>query len=454
MVLFGMLARESIPLVKELSESWSQVIRNVALSIILLRSGLNFDITALKNKGSAILRLTFIPQIFEAIITGIMAVYLLDIPPGLAVAMGFMISAVASSIILSACRPLRNEGYGVSKGIHSMLISASSLDDVIGTTVFGLCIGVGFTSADMDYGSFISSEWWAGFIMVPFEILVGIGLGIVVGMFIGMIESFNSILRSLFCLAGSLTLVFGAEYLSKVYADLLGAGYLATIIFASFAAKKWGNVKSDEVENRVNVFWIILMPVLYGVLGSGLDFDEVNSDIMSKAFVVMITGVLIRIPLAYLSVCKADLNTREKLFISIAWIPKATIQAALGGVILGIIDRKNLDAEYYKYGQSILAITLLSILITTPLGALLIGLLGKKLLQQGNAIPVDEDFSSDNQQKYVRKAVEYLYLRNVIPNKNVKVIIVAQDENVDLNKTNSLSKDSDYPTPVISFTIF
>jgi solute carrier family 9B (sodium/hydrogen exchanger), member 1/2 len=216
MVLFGMLARTAVPLVQELSESWSQVIRNVALSMILLRSGLNFDITAIKNKRSATLGLTFVPQIFEAIITSVLATELLDIPPGLAVAMGFMNSAVASSIILSACRPLRNEGYGVSKGIHSMLISASSLDDVIGTTVFGLCIGVAFTSADLEYGNWIASEWWVGFIMVPLEILFGILAGTVAGVLIGLIERFNSILRSLFCLAASLAFVFGAEYMSKL----------------------------------------------------------------------------------------------------------------------------------------------------------------------------------------------------------------------------------------------
>jgi NhaP-type Na+/H+ or K+/H+ antiporter len=225
-------------------------------------------------------------------------------------------------------------------------------------------------------------------------------------------------------------------------------GYLATIIFASVAAKKWGPVKSDEVENRVNLFWIMLMPLLYGILGSGIDFDIVDSDIMWRAFVVMIVGAIVRVPLSYISVIKADLNHKEKLFISIAWIPKATVQAALGGVILGIIDQKNLGTTYYKYGQSILAITLLSILITAPLGALLIGLLGKKLLKQANPAAIDPEFRVNSIDKYEGMHVDHLYLQHVIPNKIVKVVILSPENRIKSNKTRSLSAESDEQTPV------
>lgn len=195
------------------------------------------------------------------------------------------------------------------------------------------------------------------------------------------------------------------------------------------------------------------MPLLYGILGSGLDFEIVDSDIMCRAFLVMIIGTIVRIPLSYISVIKADLNYKEKLFISIAWIPKATVQAALGGVILGIIDQKNLGTTFYRYGQSILAITLLSILITAPLGALLIGLFGKKLLKQGNPATMDEDLSGDNIDKYEGKSVDYLYLRNVIPNKLVKVIIISPEKRSKTNKSRSISADSGEHTPVSSVSM-
>jgi solute carrier family 9B (sodium/hydrogen exchanger), member 1/2 len=197
----------------------------------------------------------------------------------------------------------------------------------------------------------------------------------------------------------------------------------------------------------------MLMPLLYGILGSGLDFEIVDSDIMWRAFVVMIVGTIVRVPLSYISVIKADLNYKEKLFISIAWIPKATVQAALGGVILGIIDQKNLETTFYRYGQSILAITLLSILITAPLGALLIGLLGKKLLKQGNPATMDEELSSANIDKYEGRHVDYLYLRHVIPNKIVKVVILSPENRLKSKKSRSMSADSDEHTPVSSVSM-
>lgn len=132
MILAGILARNILnDVIGEMDEEWSLEIRKLALTVILLRAGLGLDLGKLKSKGRAIILLTACPQLLEATATAVSSHFIFGISWPFSFALGFMIGAVSPAVVVPSCLKLRNEGYGVDKGIPSVVVAASSLDDVL-----------------------------------------------------------------------------------------------------------------------------------------------------------------------------------------------------------------------------------------------------------------------------------------------------------------------------------
>jgi len=131
MLLGGILARNTISIVSDIQLEWSIQLRTLALTVILLRAGLGLDVQKVRQNSGAVLRLTGFPQLVEALVTGVACYLVFDIPWAFCFALGFMIGAVSPAVVVPACIKMMKEGIGTDKGIPSIIVAASSLDDVL-----------------------------------------------------------------------------------------------------------------------------------------------------------------------------------------------------------------------------------------------------------------------------------------------------------------------------------
>ncbi len=147
------------------------------------------------------------------------------------------------------------------------------------------------------------------------------------------------------------------------------------------AALKWRSTKFEEqIQNNLKVFWLIFQPFLFALIGAEVKVSDITGNAIGLALLSLLIGLTIRMITSALVVFGADLNLKEKLFISLAWLPKATVQAAIGPIALDFVQEENLKDK--ELATLVLTIAVLSILITAPLGAIAIAITGPKLLNK------------------------------------------------------------------------
>ena len=201
--------------------------------------------------------------------------------------------------------------------------------------------------------------------------------------------------RWLILFGGGLIALFGAHL---IHYD--GAGGLATIIMAFVASMQWrkeGWGDHNPVSKTFQRMWIILQPVIFALIGTEIQIDKINLETLGYSILVLMLALVVRMVGTYIAVLGAGLNTKEKIFMAFAWLPKATVQAALGPIFLDNVlrfeeskfDQLGNREEWIGMGNDILTLAVLSILITAPLGAVSILALGPRLLER------DENFKAE-----------------------------------------------------------
>ncbi|KAI1238508.1 hypothetical protein IHE44_0013242 [Lamprotornis superbus] len=327
MLLAGFLIRNT-PFINDFVQinlRWSAALRNIALSIILTRAGLGLDPKALKKLKAVCLRLAFGPCLSETGTAAVLAFLFLHLPWQWGFILGFVLGAVSPAVVVPSMLILQAGGYGVEKGVPTLLMAAGSIDDILAITGFNTCLGMAFSSGSTLYNV----------LRGVLEVAIGIAAGGVLGMFIRYFPSHDQASlawkRSYFVLGLSMFAVFGS-----IYFGFPGSGGLCTLVLAFVAG------------------------LCVAILGIAL---------------------VVRIVATFLMVSFAGFNFKEKVFVSLAWIPKATVQAAIGSLALDTA-RRHQDEQLEKYGMDVLTVAFLAILITAPIGALVIGLAGPRLLQK------------------------------------------------------------------------
>lgn len=200
---------------------------------------------------------------------------------------------------------------------------------------------------------------------------------------------------------GGLIALFGAHL---IHYD--GAGGLATIIMAFVAGIQWrreGWGDHNPVTKTFQRMWIILQPVIFALIGTEIQVDKINFQTLGMSILVLFIALIIRMVGTYVAVMGGELNVKEKIFMAFAWLPKATVQAALGPIFLDNVKALNAadfeqlgdQAEWLQMGNDILTLAVLSILITAPLGAVSILALGPRLLEQDEVKTEDAEESLD-----------------------------------------------------------
>ncbi|XP_050417679.1 sodium/hydrogen exchanger 9B2 [Patella vulgata] len=374
MLLLGCLLR-NVPVVnfaESIDKQWSSSLRAIALVIILIRAGLGLDPVALKKLSLVVLRLAALPCIFEALTVGVAAWGILGFPWSWAFMLGFIHSAVSPAVVVPSMLKLQEEKLGTNKGIPTMVIAAGSLDDVLAISGFGIALGIAFSQGDLTMT----------IIHGPIEAVVGLTFGLIYGVICWYLPNPNSsrvvFYRFALVFGGGLFSVFGSRTL-----ELPGAGALACLTLAFVAAHGWrrhGWTGANPVTTLMGRLWQIFQPLLFGLIGAEVDITKVKVDLIGAGIGVLFIGLSVRVVVSFLVMYGTDLNLREKLFVPFAWLPKATVQAAVGSVALDTAREKGGDPELIELGTKVLAMAVLVIIITAPLGALAISITAPRLL--------------------------------------------------------------------------
>lgn len=342
-------------------------LRTIALIVILLKAGLSLDMGDLKKVGRSAILLSFLPASFEILSYAIFVPKILGLNLIDGLLMGAVMAAVSPAIVVPRMVKLIDEGYGKDESIPQMILAGASCDDV-----FVLVLFSSFLS--MAKGSEFSFK---SLLKVPVSITLGIGFGIVIGyllyLFFERRYKNGSYIRNSSKVIIILALAFLLVSLEGLVKEIIPiSGLLAVIAMASSYKIKADDGVVERLSEKFAKLWIFAEILLFVLVGAEVDIKYMTG-IGFIGIALIFLGLLIRSIGVFISVAGSRLSKNEKIFTILAYTPKATVQAAIGSVAL---------ANGIGSGMAILSIAVLGIIITAPLGAILIDKSYKKLLKK------------------------------------------------------------------------
>src|SRR5690625_2303695 len=359
MIIFGILISPSIlNLVSPSLINISDILRKIALVIIITRAGLNLSIKSIKEMGINALLISFIPATFEIIGVTIFSYLLLNISIVGGILLGTVLAAVSPAIVVPRMIKLKNKGY---KEVSELVLVGSSIDDIYVIVLFYTTLNVLKTNK-FDIISIVQ---------IPSSIILGILLGLVIGIVIYQLLKllkFNNYINLIVLFSLSILLVFSEDILFNVVNVSTLISILSLFIFINFKNKEI----SFKLEENYKHLWFFFEIILFVLVGVSVDIKYALSEGFMPVIVLLI-GLTIRSLGTFIALTFTNFNFKEKLFIIFSYLPKATIQASIGGIAL---------SEGLNVGPLILTLAVLSILITAPIGATLIDNTYKKLLNK------------------------------------------------------------------------
>lgn len=348
--------------------SISADLRQLALVIILTRAGLALDLDDLKKVGRPALLMCFVPACFEIAGMVLLAPSLLGISVLEAALMGTVIAAVSPAVIVPKMLFLMENKIGTKKSIPQLIMAGASVDDV-----FVIVLFTAFTG--LLSGGEVSS---ASFLQIPIAIVTGLAAGILLGLVLSIyFKRFHmrDSVKVLILLSISFLLV-AMEKLLK--GTLPVSGLLAVMGMSATLLKTYG-ILAKRLSAKFNKLWVGAEILLFVLVGATVDIKYAVA--AGFAAVLLIFGVMIfRLAGVYVSLLKTPLTKKERVFCMIAYMPKATVQAAIGSIPLAL---------GLSCGKIVLTVAVLAILITAPLGAFGVDISYKKLLEKDNTA-IDE----------------------------------------------------------------
>lgn len=339
--------------------SISADLRQIALIIILTRAGLNLNISDLKKVGRPAILMCFLPACFEILGMLVLAPPLLHISYLDAAIMGAVVGAVSPAVIVPKMLRLMEEGYGTEKSIPQLILAGASVDDVFVIVLFssftGLAKGESF------------SPW--RFAEIPISILLGVLLGAALGLalafFFQKVHVRDSV-KVLLLLSFSFLLV-ALEDALEGFVPISG---LIAVMSLGIALQRKRDIVARRLSLKFSKLWVAAELLLFVLVGATVDLHYAYA--AGLPAVILIFGVLLfRMAGVWVCLFKTKLLFKERLFCVLAYMPKATVQAAIGSVPLSM---------GLSCGNIVLTVAVLAVLITAPLGAFLIDLTYKKLL--------------------------------------------------------------------------
>lgn len=341
--------------------SVSSDLRQIALIIILTRAGLNLKTADLRKVGRPALLMCFLPACFEMVGMIILAPMILGLSRIEAAVMGAVIAAVSPAVVVPKMLNLMDKGYGTDKSIPQMILAGASVDDVFVIVMFS-----SFTDVAKS-GSFHPEQLIRIPTSIIFGLLGGIVCGIILSYFFGKVHLRDSIkVVIILCVSFLLVTLDGA------LKGEVGFSGLLAVMSMSAAIKKSKEKVATRLSEKYSKLWVAAEVLLFVLVGAAVDIEYALG--CGAKVVILIFGALaFRMAGVFFCLIRTKLNKKERLFCMLAYTPKATVQAAIGSLPL---------AMGLACGNAVLTAAVTAIMITAPLGAFMIDLTHRKLLNK------------------------------------------------------------------------
>ena len=364
-IILGILIGPSVfNIVDDTLINISSYLRQIALVIILTRSGLSLDINNLKKIGRPAILMCFLPACFEIIGVTIFAPILIGISYIEALLLGAVLAAVSPAVVVPRMIKLMDEGYGKEHNVPELIMAGASCDDIFVIILFYSFKNLVATS---------SFDVWNIF-QIPLSIISGILLGIVIGLLIVLIIKklkTNTIINVILMLGIS----FGMIALENLLKQYFSVSSLLAIIVMALIINIFKKEETKEIKKAYNSLWSGFEILLFALVGIAININYAFSKDGAILVGIIFIALIFRSIGVIICLIATNYNKKEKLFIIFSYLPKATVQASIGAIAL---------TEQLPCGTVVLTGAVISILITAPIGAILMDRTYKKLLNINN----------------------------------------------------------------------
>ncbi|XP_032577583.1 sodium/hydrogen exchanger 9B2 isoform X1 [Drosophila sechellia] len=363
-------------------------LREMALINIMLLAGLGLDGDAFKRLWFMILRLTLLPTIVEVAAIAGLANLTLSMPWLWGIALGLVITAVSPNVVVTVMLKLKEDRLGLNSGIHTLIYAMTTCNDVVAIFMFGVIISVIFSTTSL------TQQVLQG----PIGIGIGLVFGYLYGSMLQYLPSRNATyangLRFVLTILGGTISVMGSRVIGYTSAGALGCvttAFIARIGWrreeARLTAQQLQAQQIASVPKRLDLMWKFLKPVSFALIGKEINFNVLQGHVIGYGALLVLVGSLFRLAFAYLSTYGGNLSRKERAYITISGFPKATVQAALGPVALDMARAASVASpEQLALAGNLLIISVLAIIFTAPLGAILMLRLAPYWLKHGDAV--------------------------------------------------------------------
>lgn len=339
----------------------SAELRKIALIIILTRAGLGLDLSGLKKIGRPAVLMCFVPASFELFGMLLLAPKLMGLSILEAAVMGAVLAAVSPAVVVPRMVKLMDEGYGVKEGIPQLILAGASVDDVYVIVLFSTFTG-------MMQGTGVSA---IRFINIPVSIFLGIAIGLGIGVLLACFFQkihMRDTSKVLIILSISFLLVVLEDYL----ATPITFSALIAVMFIGIGLQKKREVVANRLSAKYGKLWVAAEVFLFVLVGATVNIGYIGK-VGIKALIVIAGALVFRMFGVLVCLLGTEIKGKERLFTMLAYTPKATVQAAIGGIPLAL---------GFACGETVLAVSVLAIVLTAPLGAFAIDLTYKKFLKK------------------------------------------------------------------------
>jgi len=387
--------------------------RTAALGVILARAGLSLDVAAVWRLRWPVSRLAFAPAVVEACVVALVAAPALRLPASHAVTLGFLLAGISPAVVIPSVLSLQERGYGVQAGVPALITTAASVDVVFAIAGFGAAAA---TLPGMGSGGAAEAAW-----RVPAQIVGGCVAGYLAGRALGAAtvekaevlecaereergvlereergvlereergvlereervaespRSASPTTRASGLMGVALLALFGGAR-----AELTGGAALAVVVASATVGREWGE-SAKRAGDALNLAWTrVAQPMLFALIGAAVDLKRLDGRTVGLGMVVLAVGLVARCGTAFAAAGGGLLGVRERIFVAVAWTPKATVQAALAGLPLdAAVKAHGVGSIAAERAEVILAVGVLAIVVTAPLGAAAVAATGERLL--------------------------------------------------------------------------
>ena len=339
----------------------SAELRKIALIIILTRAGLGLDLSGLKKIGRPAVLMCFVPASFELIGMILLAPKLMGLTVLEAAIMGAVLAAVSPAVVVPRMVKLMDEGYGVNEGIPQLILAGASVDDVYVIVLFSTFVGM-----MQGEGASILK-----FVNIPISIFLGIAIGLLIGVLLAYFFKKMHIRDT-----SKVLIILSISFLLVVMEDKLSTpitfSALIAIMFIGIGLQKKRETVAKRLSVKYGKLWVAAEVFLFVLVGATVNIGYLVK-VGVKALIVIIGALVFRMFGVFVCLLGTSLKRKERLFTMLAYTPKATVQAAIGGIPLAL---------GFTCGDLVLTVAVLAIVLTAPLGAFAINLSYKKLLNR------------------------------------------------------------------------